>query len=192
MIKPSPRHVLTRADYFHLHGYPDQGPTYDLMIGNADVWLERVNELLELASVVDKPSPLAVGPEYAPIIGIDQVSGNPVASGRRPAGVNANTANAAAASTHLTCEGGDVQDLDARPFAVWCVRNEDLLDACGLWMEDPRWTGGRKNTDPWVHLQTKPPRSRNRIYVPVDPAKKPATDPLFYKRNGLMIPAYLR
>lgn len=172
MIKVAPRQLLTRAEYFALHG-PPIGETTALMLRNADRTIARVNATLVLAwdDGVD--------------VGIDQVSGNPFASGRRPPGVNAATANAAAASTHLTCEGGDVQDLDDRRFAVWLCRNTERLAAIGLWMEDPRWTGGRTNTDPWAHLQTRAPRSGRRIYVP---STDPPTDPRFFERFGLALP----
>jgi hypothetical protein len=176
MIKAAPRVRLTRADYFKLHGEPE-GETRALMLLNADRWLLRANAVLEWA--------LADGVD----VGIDQISGNPIASGRRPPGANAATANAAAASTHLTCEGGDIQDLADRRFACWLVKQQGALERAGLWLEDPRWTGGRTNTDPWAHLQTRGPRSGNRIYVP---SALTPTDPEFYSRNGLLVPAYLR
>ncbi len=124
----------------------------------------------------------------------DQISLNYVASGHRPAGVNAATANAAAASTHLTDEGGDIQDNQSRALAMFCVLNEELLVRFELWMEDPRWTAGKvrpdgEKRDPWCHWQTKPPRSGNRIYIP---SSQPPTDPHFYERNGLLIPSYLK
>jgi len=162
--------LISIGDYFTLHGTPDD----DRLRANAAEWVRRANLLLK-AAARDGISP-----------GIDQVSKNHVASGYRPAGVNAATSNAAKRSTHLTCEGGDVQDRPDRQLAVWCARNQDKMAEVGLWMEDPRWTGGRTNTDPWCHWQTKPPGSGKRIYVPSSAAP---TDPKFYGRNGLPVPA---
>jgi hypothetical protein len=164
---------LTEDHYFALHGRP----TTAALIENAREWLRRTNVLLDFA--------IEAGIELA----VDQLSGNHIASGHRPAGVNARTANAAVASTHLTCEGGDIQDNLSRSLMIYLVANEELLERIGMWMEDPRWTAGTNRGDPWCHLQTKPPRSGNRIYIPSD---KPAGDPHFYERAGLLIPSYLK
>lgn len=98
--------------------------------------------------------------------GINPATGNFVASGWRPAVVNDNTCNAAAHSNHLDALACDLRDTDDRALAIWCLDNLDLLEQLGLWMEDPRWTPD------WVHLQTAPPRSGNRVYIPSSsPAK---------------------
>ena len=95
-----------------------------------------------------------------------------IASGWRPAEVNADTPNAAPTSRHLTGEACDVQDDKDRSFARWCLRNTaplcfqsglpDLLAEIGLWMEHAQWT------PTWVHLQIVPPHSGRRIFVPSD------------------------
>jgi hypothetical protein len=36
----------------------------------------------------------------------------------------------------------------------------DELALVGLWLEDPRWCPD------WVHLQTRPPLSARRVFVP--------------------------
>ena len=109
-------------------------------------------------------------------------------SGWRPQSVNDATANAAKTSKHLTAEAGDVGDnaTDAagdydRAFAQWCVKNTDILDECGLWMEDPRWCAKwnekTQQWDYWVHLQRVPPKSGKRIYIPSNtPPKAPALE----------------
>lgn len=81
------------------------------------------------------------------------------ASGWRPEGVNAKTANSASHSKHITAQAGDVRD-PVRLFARWCNSRLDELELCELWMEDGRWCPS------WVHLQTVPPKSGNRIYIP--------------------------
>lgn len=118
---------------------------------NAGVLVGKVNTLLAMAET------------EGIVPGFDQVTGTHVASGWRPAGVNERTANAAKTSKHLTGQGVDLQDSAGRALARWCLRNLDALEDLGLWMEDPQWTGGR---DPWVHLQTVPPGSGKRVYVP--------------------------
>lgn len=98
--------------------------------------------------------------------GIDQITKTEVAGPWRPAAENARTANAGKLSTHITGEGIDIQDKRDRQLARWCLRNLKVLEVLGLWMEDPQWTAGKNNDDPWVHLQTKPPGSGKRVYVP--------------------------
>ena len=120
----------------------------DEIRSNAEITVARCNELLARAG----RSGLAT-----------------VNSGWRPAAVNDATANAAAGSRHLTAQAVDLPDAD-RTLAGWCVDNLDILDEIGLWMEDPRWT------PTWLHLQTVPPKSSKRVYVP---SSKPPSDPSF-------------
>jgi hypothetical protein len=114
---------------------------------NAEDLLDRVNRLLAMAAEEG-------------IAPAENEYGSPVASGWRPSAVNDKTANAAAASKHMTGEGIDLRDNRPRAFARWCLRHLNELEDLGLWMEDPRWT------PTWVHLQMVPPRSGNRVYVP--------------------------
>lgn len=118
---------------------------------NAEALVGKVNNILAFAEVDGVTA------------GIDQGTGTHVASGWRPRAVNDRTSNAAAASKHLTGQGVDLQDTGDRQLAQWCLNNLDALEDVGLWMERPQWTGGR---DPWVHLQTVPPRSGKRVYIP--------------------------
>jgi hypothetical protein len=95
-----------------------------------------------------------------------------VNSGWRPHRVNAATVNASATSHHVTGRAIDLPDPD-RSLAAWCVANLDVLAEIGLWLEDPRWTFDASG-DHWVHVQTVPPRSGHRVFVPSDtPAKDP-------------------
>lgn len=118
---------------------------------NAAKTVERVNRALELAAA-DGVSP-----------GIDEKTGNHVASGWRPHAINhalERTSNAATNSTHIGAEACDLQDTLGRDLARWALRNLDKLEEIGLWMEDPRWTPD------WVHWQTRPPHSGLRVYRP--------------------------
>ena len=108
------------------------------IMANAQVTVERVNDLLQRANRSDI---------------------HEVRSGWRPQGINDVTANSAAHSRHLTGQAVDLPDTD-RNLATWCVDNLDDLEAVGLWMEDPRWT------PTWVHLQIVPPRSEKTVYIP--------------------------
>jgi uncharacterized protein YcbK (DUF882 family) len=79
-------------------------------------------------------------------------------SGYRPGHYNKN-AGGANNSAHLTCEAIDIEDLDGS-FAKWCLANLKELEKAGLYMEDPA------STPNWVHLQTRLPKSGNRIFIP--------------------------
>ncbi|MGQ0750928.1 MAG: D-Ala-D-Ala carboxypeptidase family metallohydrolase [Betaproteobacteria bacterium] len=95
-----------------------------------------------------------------------------VNSGWRPPLVNASVTNASPTSHHLTGRAVDLPDRD-RTLAAWCVAHLEVLAEIGLWLEDPRWTYDSAG-DHWVHLQTVPPRSGNRVFMPSDtPAKDP-------------------
>ena len=115
---------------------------------NAEITVGKVNELLDRAGRSDI---------------------NSVNSGWRPQSVNEATANAGAASRHLSAEACDLPDAD-RSLAHWCAANQDVLVELGLWCEDFRYT------PTWVHAQIVPPKSGRRIYIPS--TAKPA-DPDF-------------
>jgi hypothetical protein len=110
---------------------------------NAAETVRRTNQLKQLAAIRDEF--VFVEPE--------------VASGWRPLAVNDATSHAATHSRHITAEALDTHDPE-RLFARWCLRNLNELEQIGLWMEDPRWTPH------WVHLQTVPPLSGHRVYIP--------------------------
>ena len=95
-----------------------------------------------------------------------------VNSGGRPPVINAAVTNASPTSHHLTGRAIDLPDPD-RTLAAWCVTHLEVLAEIGLWLEDPRWTYDERG-DHWVHLQTLPPRSSHRVFIPSDmPAKDP-------------------
>lgn len=95
-----------------------------------------------------------------------------VRSGRRTPEINAGTPGAAVGSNHLTCNALDIADNDRR-LARWLVANLHVLVDIELWMEDPRCT------PTWVHIQTVPPVSGNRVFIPsADWARRLAGRPL--------------
>jgi len=81
-----------------------------------------------------------------------------VSSGYRTPKVNA-AIGGAKKSKHLTCEAVDILDRN-REIALFCLHNLDILQKCGLWIENPEKTPG------WVHFQCVPPRSRNLVFNP--------------------------
>lgn len=140
--------MITFADYFMGRDRTHQAECTDEIRANAALTVARVNQLLaEAEEELIEP-------------GIDEATETQVASGWRPAGINASTQNSAAGSKHLTAMACDLQDTGDRQFARWCLRNLAALERIGLWMEDPQWT------PTWVHLQTVPPGSGRRVYRP--------------------------
>lgn len=84
-----------------------------------------------------------------------------VTSGWRPAAINAKTANAAKKSNHMLALAVDIAD-SSRTMKTWLMSaaGQAALVECGLWMEHP------DATPTWVHVQTVPPRSGRRVFVP--------------------------
>lgn len=85
-----------------------------------------------------------------------------VTSGYRPDYYNTQ-AHGAPNSNHIVCLACDFQDLD-KSLGKWCVANLDTLEACGLYIEDPKTT--RIHTVGWVHMQCVPPASGHRVFIP--------------------------
>lgn len=168
MARISLRHYLMGRDVSHALDLTPE------IIEDAAETVGVVNELLAEAE--------ADGIEPA----IDELTGTHVASGWRPPAINDRTANAAkGTSTHLTALGVDLEDHDDRRLARWCIANLWQLEKLGLFMEDPRFTGGRVNSDPWCHLQRRAPSSRRRVFVP---SSAPPTDPGFFERYAIKRP----
>lgn len=62
-------------------------------------------------------------------------------------------------SKHLLGAACDVQDSKGE-LKKWILQNLDLIQSCGLYLEDFRWTKG------WVHFQCHAPLSGKRIFLP--------------------------
>jgi trimethylamine:corrinoid methyltransferase-like protein len=62
-------------------------------------------------------------------------------------------------SKHLSCEAVDLEDANDK-LKNWCMKNLDILEEIGLWMEHP------SATDTWCHLQCVAPKSGNRVFYP--------------------------
>lgn len=86
-----------------------------------------------------------------------EIGVNPdLTSGYRPAGINAKIGGAKR-SAHMTCEAGDWENIDNKVSDLISI---SLLKKYDLYMEDPRYTKG------WLHLQSRPTKSGNRIFIP--------------------------
>jgi len=82
-----------------------------------------------------------------------------VVSGWRPPRVNAATPNAAPNSKHMTGQAVDISDPDG-DLDEWLNTTRSALEAIDLYLEHPSATKG------WCHLQTKAPKSGNRVFYP--------------------------
>lgn len=82
-----------------------------------------------------------------------------VSSGWRPVAINASVPGAAPGSRHISCLAIDLADRNG-DLDAWCLANLEVLAELGLWLEHPDATPG------WCHLQTRPPRSGNRVFSP--------------------------
>lgn len=60
-------------------------------------------------------------------------------------------------SAHLYCQAVDFRDLSGK-LKDWMLQNAHVLEELGLWMEDPNYTRG------WVHIQSRPAKSR--VFIP--------------------------
>lgn len=82
-------------------------------------------------------------------------------------------------SNHLKGLAIDIDDDDQGTLWFWLMKPEQmqLLKDVGLWLEHGCWT--HANGMSWVHLQTVPPKSNLRIFIPDE---KPNPNPNFW--NG--------
>jgi uncharacterized protein YcbK (DUF882 family) len=84
-----------------------------------------------------------------------------VSSGYRPSHINKKIGGAKM-STHTVCAGIDLHDHDGM-LAARLLDHLDLLEAAGIWMENPDYTKTGSGSG-WVHLDTK--QRKNRVFIP--------------------------
>jgi len=53
----------------------------------------------------------------------------------------------------------DIVDLNGE-LKLWLAQNIDMLEVCGLWLEEFGYTYT------WVHFQGEPPKSGKRFFIP--------------------------
>lgn len=133
--------MITLEDYFGRMSLASAEEPSETVKENAALLLERVNALL------------------SEIPGIEAASSPVINSGWRAEGYNARVIGASPTSKHITGEAIDLADrgdaLDA-----FLNQNQDLLEKYRLWMENPIATPS------WCHLQSQPPRSGRRVFMP--------------------------
>lgn len=111
---------------------------------NATITVEAANDLIAL---------------YEAATGDEREWG--INSGWRPAAINAAIRGAALRSKHMTAEAIDIGDEDDA-LDTWLLTEagQKALEQCGLWLEHP------DATPRWCHVQTRAPRSGNRVFRP--------------------------
>lgn len=129
--------MITLADYYMGRDQTHADELTAALRADAALTVQRVNALLTKAKITTAR----------------------VSSGWRPLAINAATKNAAKASNHTRCRACDIADTKGA-LGRWCLSNLKELEAIGLWLEHP------SKTPTWVHLQTVPPRSGRRIFLP--------------------------
>lgn len=113
---------------------------------NAVRTVDLANKLLQLASDAGVPLPA-------------NAAGTLVNSGWRPPAVNAATPGASRTSLHMTGQAIDLYDPTGE-IDAWLMADRKPLEQLGLWLEHP------DATPRWCHVQTRPPRSGNRVFHP--------------------------
>lgn len=81
-----------------------------------------------------------------------------ITSGYRPKEITFTVDGAKKGDAHEKCCGADLRDRDGS-LNSWCMANLKILEKVGLWLEHP---SSSKNH---CHLQTYPPRSKNRVFI---------------------------
>ena len=138
--------MITLTDY-----WMGRDATYPLSLDTATrraaaVTVDLANRLLVIAKTCGVPLTL-------------NEQGTLVRSGWRPPAVNAMTPNASPTSLHMTGGAIDFHDPSGALDAWMLACPQPLVDL-GLWQEHP------SATPSWAHVQTKPPRSGNRVFWP--------------------------
>lgn len=136
--------MILITDYWMGRDSKYRGELTGQIRANADDLMRRVNALFDPAEISLENSP---------------VTGSPITSGWRPPAVNAGVPGAAPRSKHMTGQAIDLYDPEG-DLDDWCLAHQDRLAAAGLWQEHPLATKG------WLHLQSVPPRSGNRVFYP--------------------------
>ncbi|MGE5465574.1 MAG: hypothetical protein ACM3RQ_00205 [Methanocella sp.] len=114
---------------------------------NAAITVARVNQLL--AAMARHGLAVECKPD----------SGSPVASGWRPAAVNARIPSAVPDSPHISASACDLYD-PGNVLDDWCMTHTDVLVGLELWLEHPEYTDG------WCHVQIVAPRCGGRVFRP--------------------------
>lgn len=136
--------MLTLKDAITSSGsYPDRESHPELtkeVISNLEALLPRINALLQELGI----------------------KSSRISSGFRPSQVNAATKGAAKKSNHML--GNAIDIIDDKSQSLANRLNPEILAKYNLYMEDKSATIGKATN--WVHLQSVPPKSKKRIFLP--------------------------
>lgn len=144
-LNPQPA-VITLADYLGEHVKTHSEEITSQLTANATRTVNLVNQLFQALEMGD--------------VKVERnARGSFLNSGWRPATYNAGVAGAATRSLHITGEAADIFDPDGA-IDDYLMGRLMVLGGLGLYMEHPASTKG------WCHVQTRPPRSGNRVFYP--------------------------
>jgi hypothetical protein len=137
--------MITLANYFG--PWADHADATDEVKANADVLVERVNQLMDImfADGVD----FAINPAT-----MSHISGKTY-GGFRPQ----DCPQGSPKSSHKTGQGVDLYDPQNH-IDDWCYRHQVTLEKLDLYMEAP------EDTPRWCHLTTRAPKSGKRVFKP--------------------------
>lgn len=111
---------------------------------------------------VDADKIIAKASELLHRIGVNKCF---ITSGWRPIDIN-KAEGGSPKSQHIYCRAIDIAD-PTKVIGLYCVENIEQLAEIGLWLESLVKTHASDNKQEWwVHLQTQPPKSGARIFLP--------------------------
>lgn len=92
-----------------------------------------------------------------------------VTSGFRPPSYNKTVKGAAKGSRHTTGQAIDLADPKKELAKLICgkdFKDGSLLEEFNLYAEHPGYTSANPKGSHWLHLQSVPPKSHTRIFIP--------------------------
>lgn len=144
-LNPRPA-TITLADYLGDHVRTNGDELTVELMANATKTVDKVNQLFQAL-------------DAAEVKVQRNAAGSYLNSGWRPAAYNATVPNASVTSKHITCEAADIFDPDG-DIDNYLMGDLMVLAGLGLYMEHPAATKG------WCHVQTRAPKSGNRVFYP--------------------------
>lgn len=113
----------------------------------------------ELTDDVKKKAQILVDKQNAALDDLEYKGPRKYSSGFRPSDVNKKTKGASKTSTHMSGEGGDIEDIQGVIDFLFRT-NEGVLKKHDLYLEDPKYT------ETWSHTQYRPTKSGKRVFIP--------------------------
>jgi hypothetical protein len=139
--------AVTLAEYWMERDVSHADELTEAVARNAVVTVARVNRML------------AVMAAHGVRAQRQSETGSAIASGWRPAAINARVPAAVPDSPHVMGAACDLYDPRST-LDDWCMDHTPVLARLGLWLEHPEYTEG------WCHVQIVPPRCGSRVFRP--------------------------